>query len=85
MVLPRVFCRDRTVTIPSKENVFPKEFLAAQLYLPLAISLFTKCKCKDEFPPTEEKPRIDILSFNQPITGVGKPAAEQDKVTFSSS
>ena len=80
--LPLVVCRVNTVNVASKENVFPKEFLATHRYLALVACRFTKFKTKDEFPPTEEKLPIETLSFNQPITGAGKPVATQDKVTF---
>lgn len=77
-----VVCRVNTVNVASEENVLPKEFLATHLYLALVACLSTKRKARDEFPPTEEKLPIDTLSFNQPITGSGKPAAPQNKVTF---
>jgi len=81
-LLPLVVCRLNTVNVASEENVLPKEFLATHLYLTLAACLSTKCKAKVEFPPNEEKFSIDTLSFDQPITGAGKPTAPQDKVTF---
>ena len=80
--LPIVVCRVNTVNVASEENVLPKEFLATHLYLALVACLSTKLKAKDEFPPTEEKLSIDTLSFSQPITGAGKLAAPQAKVTF---
>ena len=83
--LPLVVCRVNTVNVASEEYILPKEFLATHLYLALVACISTKRKAKDEFPPTEEKLSINSLSFNQPITGTGKPAARQDIVTFSPS
>ena len=82
-LLPLVaVCRVNTVNVASEESVFPKEFLAVHLYMALVACLSTRRKTKDEFTPTEEKLPIDTLFFNQPITGDGKPAAAQNRVTF---